>query len=168
MKKWSIALFASLAMTNVNAANIPLTVDGGWEYFSFDSVGSSWSDTFSFTLTQQAMFSVTDAYSSGNEFSFTDGVSTWNTSTAINDGTNINNDFDAAFASSKFSSLSILLNAGSYTISGIATLSPYGGGGAAAQLSSVSAVPVPAAAVLFAPALLGFMGLRRKAKNIVA
>lgn len=33
---------------------------------------------------------------------------------------------------------------------------------------SVSAVPIPAAAFLFAPALLGFMGLRRKAKNSVA
>lgn len=32
----------------------------------------------------------------------------------------------------------------------------------------VSAVPVPAAAFLFAPALLGFMGLRRKAKNSIA
>jgi hypothetical protein len=33
---------------------------------------------------------------------------------------------------------------------------------------NVSSVPVPAAAFLFAPALLGFMGLRRKAKNSVA
>ncbi len=33
---------------------------------------------------------------------------------------------------------------------------------------SVSAVPLPAAAFLFAPALLGFMGLRRKAKNTIA
>lgn len=33
---------------------------------------------------------------------------------------------------------------------------------------NVSAVPIPAAALLFAPALLGFMGLRRKAKNILA
>jgi len=31
-----------------------------------------------------------------------------------------------------------------------------------------SAVPIPAAAFLFTPALLGFMGLRRKAKNSVA
>jgi len=38
------------------------------------------------------------------------------------------------------------------------------------QYSSLapSAVPIPAAAFLFAPALLGFMGLRRKAKNSVA
>lgn len=33
---------------------------------------------------------------------------------------------------------------------------------------SVSAVPIPAAAFLFSPALLGFMGLRRKAKSSVA
>jgi len=34
--------------------------------------------------------------------------------------------------------------------------------------TNVSAVPIPAAAFMFAPALLGFMGLRRKAKNSVA
>jgi hypothetical protein len=32
-------------------------------------------------------------------------------------------------------------------------------------LAGISAVPVPAAAFLFAPALIGFMGLRRKAKK---
>tara|TARA_R110001606_G_scaffold361754_3_gene514967 strand:+ start:29410 stop:30036 length:627 start_codon:yes stop_codon:yes gene_type:complete len=41
----------------------------------------------------------------------------------------------------------------------------YGGG---IDNVSVNAVPLPAAAFLFAPALLGFMGLRRKAKNSVA
>ena len=34
--------------------------------------------------------------------------------------------------------------------------------------TSVNAVPIPAAAFMFVPALLGFMGLRRKAKNSVA
>jgi len=34
--------------------------------------------------------------------------------------------------------------------------------------SNVSAVPVPAAVFLFAPALLGFLGFRRRAKNSVA
>jgi len=33
---------------------------------------------------------------------------------------------------------------------------------------AVSEVPIPAAAFMFAPALLGFLGLRRKAKNTVA
>ena len=32
--------------------------------------------------------------------------------------------------------------------------------------SGVSAVPIPAALFMFAPALLGFMGFRRKAKNV--
>jgi len=36
------------------------------------------------------------------------------------------------------------------------------------RVLTVSAVPIPAAAFLFAPALLGFMGLRRKAKNSIA
>jgi len=166
MKKLLIALFGIFSIANVNAAS--LTVDSGWEVFNFGGVGSSWSDTFSFTLTSQALFSVTDAYAVGDEFSFTDGITTWNTSTAVNDGTNVGSDFDAALASPKFSSLSVLLSAGSYVISGLTTLSPYGGGDGAVQLSSVSAVPIPAAAFLFAPALLGFMSLRRKAKNSVA
>lgn len=34
--------------------------------------------------------------------------------------------------------------------------------------NNVSAVPIPAAAFMFAPALLGFLGLRRKAKNTLA
>jgi len=38
-------------------------------------------------------------------------------------------------------------------------------GGAISLLNSPTAVPIPAAAFLFAPALLGFMGLRRKAKT---
>jgi hypothetical protein len=44
---------------------------------------------------------------------------------------------------------------------------PYGDniGGVSLDVSAVSAVPVPAAAFLFAPALAGFIGLRRKAKK---
>ena len=34
--------------------------------------------------------------------------------------------------------------------------------------TGVNAVPIPAAAFLFAPALLGFMGFRRRAKNLAA
>lgn len=41
-------------------------------------------------------------------------------------------------------------------------------GGMSLNVTQVSAVPLPAAAFLFAPALIGFMGLRRKAKSTVA
>ena len=34
--------------------------------------------------------------------------------------------------------------------------------------NQVNAVPVPAALFMFAPALLGFMGFRRRAKNLAA
>jgi type II secretory pathway pseudopilin PulG len=43
-----------------------------------------------------------------------------------------------------------------------------GTGTFAFRSNAPSAVPIPAAAFLFAPALLGFMGLRRKAKNLAA
>lgn len=62
-----------------------------------------------------------------------------------------------------------------FTISGISTTKPNGSNGGGGGLSNyrvynsgISEVPVPAAAFLFGPALLGFMGLRRKAKNKVA
>ncbi|PHS31373.1 MAG: hypothetical protein COA95_06120 [Methylophaga sp.] len=43
---------------------------------------------------------------------------------------------------------------------------PYGDNvGGISLMVNPSAVPVPAAAFLFAPALIGFMGLRRKAKS---
>ena len=36
------------------------------------------------------------------------------------------------------------------------------------RTNEINAVPIPAAAFMFAPALLGFLGLRRRAKNTVA
>ena len=54
-------------------------------------------------------------------------------------------------------------NVGFYTESQTAIFS-----GLASVPQAPNAVPVPAAAFLFAPALLGFIGLRRKAKNTVA
>jgi hypothetical protein len=47
---------------------------------------------------------------------------------------------------------------------GILVGSPLSDGTVTLAVSSVSAVPVPAAAFLFGPALLGFIGLRRRAK----
>lgn len=52
------------------------------------------------------------------------------------------------------------LSAEQYTSNQLAGLAVISG--------DVSAVPIPAAAFMFAPALLGFMGFRRRAKNSVA
>ena len=42
---------------------------------------------------------------------------------------------------------------------------PYRATWGSGTIQSLAAVPIPAAAFMFAPALLGFMGLRRRAKN---
>ena len=47
-------------------------------------------------------------------------------------------------------------------------ISGVSGGTPLTATLSISAVPVPAALFLFAPALLGFLGLRRKATALVA
>lgn len=64
----------------------------------------------------------------------------------------------------------LILAYGSFLNVGNTDFSQFGLGAqiATIELTNVSAVPVPAAAFLFAPALLGFMGLRRRAKNTVA
>jgi hypothetical protein len=60
-----------------------------------------------------------------------------------------------------------LLGAGDHTIA-LAVNQAVAGGQFNLKINAVSEVPVPAALLLFAPALLGFMGLRRKSQNIVA
>ncbi|MCC2616071.1 PEP-CTERM sorting domain-containing protein [Aestuariibacter halophilus] len=116
-----------------------ITLDSGWQSFSFDDVGSAWSQTFEFTLTDTAWFSVTDAYLSGDQFEFfVNGAYIGVTSAPTSQGDQISNNFDGAFADSRWSSAEIMLTAGSYVVSGSTVLSPYGSGGAAVQLSSQS------------------------------
>ena len=53
-------------------------------------------------------------------------------------------------------------------INNVALGKTYQGWFETVYVRDVSAVPVPAALFMFTPALLGFMGFRRKAKNLVA
>lgn len=166
----SIALGVAVASSAAYADT--LTVGSGWSQFSFAGVGSSFSTSFTFDLTAPALFKVTDAFLDGDQFNiFINGVDMGLTSTPVNDGTNINSNYDAAFASSLFSHASYLLGPGSYTVTGTVVLSPYGAGGAAAELSAPSAVPLPGALWLFGSAMagwIGFAGVRRKKDVAVA
>ena len=171
----AIAL-ATAASLSTSASALSLGLDTGWQYFSFDGVGSAWSDDFTFTLSGPAYFAVTDAYCPGDQFSFkVNGTSIGNTSVPFYDGTCAGSTYtdDPAFAysSSLWSHGEIMLGAGSYTITGSTVLSPFSSGGAFAQLSSkslggpgIGAVPVPAAGVLLATAFGGFAALRRRKK----
>ena len=170
----AIAL-ATAASMSTSASALSLGLDTGWQPFSFGDVGSSWSDDFTFTIAGPAYFAVTDAYCAGDLFAFAvNGTNIGNTSVPFydgtcNDGTTRTTDPAFAYSSSLWSHGEIMLGAGTYTITGTTVLSPFGGGGAFAQLSSrslggpgIGAVPVPAAGVLLLTAFGGFAALRRR------
>lgn len=181
MKNQLIRILAAAACASTiasSASAIALSVDGGWQSFSFADGGSVWSDDFTFTLTGPAVFAVTDAYCAGDRFSFSiNGGAPLLSSVPFYDGTCISGttrttDPDFALASSIWSSGEILLtDPGAYTITGLAVESPFGSGGAFVQLSSTSvgaetltpaAVPLPAAGWLMVAGLGGLGLMRRK------
>jgi PEP-CTERM motif len=154
MKLSSTFLASILALGTASTANatIVLTPGSGWHEFKFGDVGDAFADDFEFTLTSSSVFKITDAYFDGDQFALSgDGGATYaDTSTPVNDGTYVGTDWDAAFASPKFSSFSILLGPGSYDVIGKVLASPYGSGGAAVELAGA---PEPAAWALM---ILGF------------
>ncbi|MFA7441709.1 MAG: PEPxxWA-CTERM sorting domain-containing protein [Sphingomonadaceae bacterium] len=157
-----VAAVVAVALPAASAsAAIPLTVNGGWQAFNFGSAGSAIeNEPFIFTLTGPGVFKITDAFLSGDQFEiFINGVSHGLTSVPVA-GSNVSDDYAAAFASPAFSSASYQLGAGAYSVTGIVTLSSRGGGGGA----EVVAVPEPATwAMLIAGFGMVGAGLRRRA-----
>jgi hypothetical protein len=139
MKLISVLFAGALALGAATSANatIVLTTNSGWQGFSFGGVGKTFSDDFRFTTTGTSIFKITDAFLDGDQFAISgdNGLFYVNTSVPVKDSTSITN-YDAAFASAKFSSLSFLLAPGTYKLIGKVLASPYGGGGAAVELTS--------------------------------
>lgn len=176
MGRIAAAVAASVLFLAAGAAQAgTITVGGAWQEFSFDGVGSSWSDTFTLVTAGPVELKVTDAFLSGDRFdvSVFDGFATTSflTSLPTTSGDQIDSDYDAAFADARWSSGSIILGAGSYTISGTAVLSPFGGGGAAIRADRVDPVPLPSSA-LMGLGLLGGIGitlrLRKRGASAIA
>lgn len=165
--KSTLAIIASSLAALVSApafAETPLTVEGGWHWFTFGGVGSSFSEQpFTFTLTDAAVLRVTDAYLSGDQFEvFSNGTSLGLTSAATT-GFDVMGDYDAAFASDNFSHGQWTLAAGTYSITGTTILSPYNAGGAAISLSAVPE-PESIALMLAGVAALGVSLKRRQVR----
>ena len=149
------ALLAGLGLVGAAQAT-ELTVDGGWSTFTFGDVGSTWNDTFTFTLTSAAELRVTDAFLSGDKFMVFVNGSRFDRTTNPRSLGDYTASYDEAFSDKRWSSGSWLLGAGTYTVTGLVKRSPYGAGGAAIELVSAP-VPEPASVALML-AGLGLVG----------
>lgn len=171
MKPVRTLLAAAIAAFAFNAHAVSISTDGSWNTFDFDAVGSSLYDfdsldtSFTFTLNQASLLRVVDAGFSGDQFTIVANGSNLGTTSAPT-VQEIDSIFDAATAwnDARFSKGTWNLAAGSYTITGTATLSPFDSG---IGYLSVTAVPEPESyAMLLAG--LGLMGAiaRRRNRNV--
>ena len=194
------ALLVSGYVAGANATTVAIGTDGSWNQFDVDSTiaqsgGVEWIDnvtgpaiaqykgdgsqiSFTFTLTSQGLLQVVDAGFAGDQFQVFNGSTSLGLTSAVpatayeNNPPNAGTNFDAAFADhTNFSYLSLLLNPGTYTITGLLTQSVSLGGApldATVGALSVTAVPLPAAAWLLASSLLGGAGLVRRRRLLPA
>jgi hypothetical protein len=163
------ALAGSLFAAHAQAAT--LVAGDGWSLFYFQATGSTIQDSgtgdssYDFLLGGPATLNVTDAFIIGDVFEiFDNGVSVFVTGPFNPAGPESDNP-DTAFAGTTYSHGSIVLSAGSHSITGVATSSPTGSGGAFIQLVNGGAVPEPAtwAMMIAGFGLVGAMARRRSA-----
>ena len=154
MKPVHTLLTAAIAALSLNTHAVTVPTDGSWIQFDFDGADSSLYDlttldkSFTFTLLQPSILSGVDLGFSGDRFNFfSNGVSLGLTSAPVAQAANEAPIFDIALVlnDSRFSKGNWNLVAGNYTITGIATVSPYGSGYGS---MSVVAVPEPESWVL--------------------
>jgi hypothetical protein len=153
MKKAMLFIVAMMFSVAANAATLTLT--GGTSLLSGGPVAQNFqtlsgSGTTSFDVLSDELSTVdftivenTDATVNVSSVTLFDGVTA--VATGIFNGTG------------EWSFSALLASGVSYTLSIIAS-----GAGSLSATTAISAVPVPAALFLFAPALLGFLGMRRK------
>ena len=121
---------AGVAATTAGAT--PITV-GAWQPFFFESTASTaLGSPFTFTSSNAAVVTVTDAYCRGDRFTVSDGATTLGTTTlvAVDLACNtIVSDPDVALTDPGYSSGRFVVGAGSHSVGIFAT--PFNGGGTA-------------------------------------
>ncbi len=146
MKMIKAALLATTLIGG--SAQAAVLAPGVWTTFFFEGDGSTLVDvdtndtSYTFSLSAPTLLKITDAFVIGDVFQLTiNGVLQDPTGPFDLDGP-FTDDPDVAYAGTTYSHAGYLLGPGDYTVTGIALLSPTGGGGAFIQLAG--AVPEPA------------------------
>jgi hypothetical protein len=146
----------------------PIVVDAGWYSFSVAGVGSPASgNPFTFTAVGPVLLKVTDAYLVGDVFDvYVNSVLAFTTSSpgpGPYPADVFTNNPDEAFASPLWSSGSIWLNPGSYSVDIFARAAPWpGSAGAFIEVESAAAIPEPVSTVLVGSGLAVAWLLRRR------
>ncbi len=170
--KYALSLIGATAVAALLAVSpaSALTLDAGWEYDSIDyetdpDAPSAFSP-YSFTLTGDAYFRVTDAFATGDSLSaFASGLGLIGTSSGDAMASTFGDSIDFYWNSADYASFETLLTAGTYNI----IITGDAGGGAPAgfyaRLDSAPAVPLPASLPLLALGVAGFGMMKRRKKS---
>jgi PEP-CTERM motif len=156
MRNLLLAAAAAVAFTAMPASAATVVVGGGWTTFSFGGVGSALTkggdSVFTFSVPRNAVLKITDAFLVGDIFKLTiNGNVQANTSTP-GSGPSLGSNYEGAFNSGYYSTGLYSLAAGNYSVSGIATASPFQSGGGALRVD-LAGVPEPST---WAMLILGF------------
>jgi hypothetical protein len=145
----------------------PITVDGGWDTFSWNTAVSPWAteQPFTFTISGAGVLQVTDAFLDGDQFRIYDNGTPIGLTSVPTDTGAFQSDPDLAYADPSWSSGEFAMADGDHSIT-IEVVAGYPSGGAYLQGFSVqAAVPTlswPSIAVFTALlAVLGVMVVRR-------
>lgn len=188
---WNTALITTALLAGLNTAahatNINAITDGRWYQFDADEFVAGnlrWVDaivdseglyqgdysdlSFTFTLNNPGKLTIVDAAIAGDEFQVSINGQTYNTSLSLDpDSTSVGTNFDAAFSDHhRYSFLTLELNPGTYTVTGLLTVSALDNTGEPFNATvgglSVSEVPLPSAAWLFGTALIACSARTRR------
>lgn len=190
IKNTILAAFLAVISGQIQAAT--LNADGAWNAFDVDefsavSGGLEWIDldgealSFDFTLTKTTLLEIVDGGFAGDRFIVFDNgiqingdpsatVRTLNTSFAVNTYPNSGGtDFDLAFSDSNYSRGVFKLSQGNHRITGVLGQSavdelgnPINATVGAVRLISLTQVPLPATAWLYATGLALFGAVSRR------
>lgn len=126
----SAALVGGLLMAGSASAATPIAT-GSWHEFYFGATGSgALNEPFTFFAATSAAVQVTDGFQKGDQFAVYDNGVLLGSTSAVAAANGSCGDPDVCFTDPTYSHGSFVVGAGNHSITIVATVSPYNGGGA--------------------------------------